>query len=118
MKSDNWQDSLAVLRAQMEASGDVDNTPEPEQQPEEPARPIQKERLDILLDRKGRAGKTATLVCGFTISDDAVADIAADLKRSLGTGGSARGGEILIQGDRRDAVLKFLTNQGFKARKI
>ena len=36
----------------------------------------------------------------------------------LGTGGSARGGEILIQGDKREAVLKFLTKNGYKARII
>ena len=75
-------------------------------------------RLDIVLERKGRAGKTATIITGFTVSDDAVADIASQLKRSLGTGGSARGGEILIQGDRRKEVLARLTALGLKARII
>ena len=41
--------------------------------------------------------------------------LAAKLKRRLGTGGSARGGEILIQGDRADDVLKALTDLGYKA---
>ena len=40
------------------------------------------------------------------------------MKRTLGTGGSSRGGEILIQGDRRQDVLRFLTSKGLKARVI
>ena len=73
-------------------------------------------RLDIILEKKGRGGKVATIVVGFEMSDDEVASLASKMKSSLGTAGSARGGEILIQGDKRDAVLKFLTKQGYKAR--
>lgn len=76
----------------------------------------QSARLDIVLDRKGRKGKSATIIEGFTIPDDEVEALAARLKRQLGTGGSARGGEILVQGDRRTDVLRFLSAQGFKAR--
>ena len=50
--------------------------------------------------------------------DDEVEDLASKMKRRLGTGGSVRGGEILIQGDRRQAVLDFLTAEGYKARII
>ena len=60
----------------------------------------------------------ATIITGFTISDDAVADIAARLRRQLGTGGSARGGEILIQGDRSADVARVLTAMGLKNRRI
>ena len=109
---DNWLDSLQSLRDTMADADapaiDVDDSTEERQTG----------RLDIVLERKGRAGKTATIITGFTVSDDAVADIAAQLKRSLGTGGSARGGEILIQGDRRLDVLRLLTEKGFKARII
>lgn len=75
-------------------------------------------RLDIILEKKGRGGKIATIVTGFTMTDEEVDSLASKMKSSLGTGGSARGGEILIQGDKRDAVLKFLTKQGYKARII
>lgn len=77
-----------------------------------------KARIDIVLERKGRAGKQATIVTGFTIDDDAVRLVASHLKRRLGTGGSARGGEILVQGDWRQRVLDELTAMGFKARVI
>ena len=77
-----------------------------------------KERLDIILERKGRRGKQATIVTGFTCDDEALKEVASTLKRSLGVGGSARGGEILIQGDFRQRVLDELTSLGFKARII
>ena len=45
-----------------------------------------------------------------------VAEVAAKLKKRLATGGSARGGEVLIQGDRRDDVRKALADLGFKTK--
>lgn len=77
-----------------------------------------KTRLDIVLERKGRGGKQATIVTGFTCDDEALKEVASTLKRRLGVGGSARGGEILIQGDFRQRVLDELTSMGFKARVI
>jgi len=77
-----------------------------------------KTRLDIVLERKGRGGKQATIVTGFVCDDEALKQVASQLKRSLGVGGSARGGEILIQGDFRQRVLDQLTSMGFKARII
>ena len=65
-----------------------------------------------------RNGKKATIIANLQLDDDTLKKLAAELKRSCSVGGSARGGEILIQGDMRDKVLKFLTNQGFKARII
>lgn len=75
-------------------------------------------RLDIVLERKGRGGKQATIVTGFTIDDDMLKQVASRLKRTIGVGGSARGGEILIQGDFRQRVLTELQQMGFKARVI
>lgn len=75
----------------------------------------QRGKLAVQMERKGRGGKTATIVSGFTIDDGMVANVAAQLKKRLGTGGSARGGEILIQGDRRTDVIAALRELGFKA---
>ena len=77
-----------------------------------------KTRLDIVLEKKGRGGKQATIVTGFTCDDESLKEVASRLKRSLGVGGSARGGEILIQGDFRQRVLDELQKMGFKARII
>lgn len=75
--------------------------------------------LDIVFEKKGRAGKQATIIAGFDVDDaDRLQTVASELKRRLGAGGSARGGEILIQGDRRKDVLKILVEMGYKARII
>lgn len=84
--------------------------------PIDDAKPKKKNRLDIILDRK-RAGKTASIISGFADDDD-IKDIAARLKQKLGTGGSSRGGEILIQGDRRSDIAKFLSDLGYPSRII
>ena len=108
----SWQDIL--LAARNNFAGTVDETPAHEMPQEEK----NTSTLDIILEKKGRGGKVATIVTGFTISDDKVKDIASKMKTKLGTGGSARGGEILIQGDRRKDVLEYLKTIGFKARII
>lgn len=71
-------------------------------------------KLSVNIEKKGRAGKTATIISGFTVASEELESIAARLKSKLGTGGSARGGEILIQGDRRDDVRRLLQQLGFK----
>lgn len=75
-------------------------------------------RMDVVLEKKGRAGKQATIICGFQGSDEELLELASVLKRKLATGGSARGGEILIQGDRRKEVVDLLKSMGYKARII
>lgn len=72
--------------------------------------------LHIVVEKKGRGGKVATIVEGFECSDEEVDEIARDLRKRLGTGGSARGGEILIQGDRREDVADILREKGFKVK--
>lgn len=84
---------------------------------EEPAEnvgklPLSRGKLNVVIERKGHKGKTVTIIEGFTADDDEVASIASRLKQALGTGGSSRGGEILIQGDRHDDVKRWLRDNG------
>ena len=111
--ADDWRDSLQSLLGTLPAGED---SPEPIAAEDAPK--PHKGRLDIIVDRKGRNGKTATIISGFTADDEEVARVAAELRRRLGTGGSARGGEILIQGDRRYDAEDFLKARGFKCRII
>jgi len=65
---------------------------------------------------KGRKGKTVTTLSGFQISADELKNLAAQLKRHCGTGGSVKDGIIIIQGDHRDTLITELKNRGFKAK--
>ena len=76
----------------------------------------QKGPVHISLERKGRGGKTATIIYDFTIADADLRDLAAEMKRALGCGGSARGGEILVQGERVADCRRFLEARGYKVK--
>lgn len=81
--------------------------------------PPAQQKLRIRLDTKQRGGKAVTLVEGFTGNEDDLQDLGKKLKAFCGTGGSAKDGEIIVQGDQRDKVLQWLQKQGYKlAKKI
>lgn len=65
---------------------------------------------------KGRRGKTVTTVSGFQIQANELKNLAAQLKRCCGTGGSVKDAVIVIQGDHRDLVITELEKRGFEAR--
>ena len=119
MNTTDWKEALgkAFDMPVNEESALTEETVQPQER-EDAVSQQGKERLDVVLERKGRRGKQATIVTGFTCDDEALKQVASALKRSLGVGGSARGGEILIQGDFRQRVLDELTSMGFKARII
>ena len=97
--------------------GDELATLPPEPQPEAPAARLRKQRLVVTIDRRRRAGKQVTLVSGFDGDDEALEALAKALKTRLGVGGSAKDGEILIQGDVRDKVVAILTEMGHQAKR-
>mgnify|MGYP003306807693 CR=1 FL=1 len=75
-----------------------------------------KEIVHVFIEKKGRNGKTATIIEGFSCDDDQLKDIAKRIKTRIGTGGSARGGEILLQGDWKDRAKELLKEMGFKVK--
>ncbi len=111
----SWQDMLASMRENFVEDSSVNDVEIKNQDCETVIH--HKERLDIMFEKKGRGGKSATIIYGFSsFSEKEILELASKMKSRLGTGGSARGNEILIQGDRRNDVLKYLTEAGFKAR--
>lgn len=74
--------------------------------------PVQ-QRLKVRLETKHRAGKAVTLVEGFAGKQSDLEQLGKDLKNYCGTGGSAKDGEIIIQGDQRDKVMQWLIKKGY-----
>lgn len=93
-------------------STDPDMQLEPEAEPIETS-PAAKQVLRIWLERV-KGGKEATVVKGFSGSDEALAELAKTLKSKCAAGGNAKDGVVIIQGDHREKVLKLLLDMGYK----
>ena len=85
--------------------------------PEADTLPPQKQRLIVRIDRRQRAGKQVTLVEGFVGRSEDLAALAKTLKTKCGVGGTAKDGEITIQGDVRDKLVALLTAMGYNAKR-
>lgn len=72
------------------------------------------QKLKVRLDTKHRAGKAVTLVEGFIGKTEDLEDLGKKLKSFCGTGGSAKDGEIIIQGDQREKVMQWFGRNGYK----
>ena len=73
-----------------------------------------RQKLRVSIERHHRGGKTVTLVKGFIGSDDDLNDLAKQLKTKCGCGGSAKDGEIIIQGELKEKVVSLLQTMGYK----
>jgi translation initiation factor 1 len=67
---------------------------------------------------KGRRGKIVSTVTGVPIEATELIDLAADLKRRCGSGGTLKDGVIEIQGDHRDVLVEELEKRGFKVKRV
>lgn len=66
---------------------------------------------------KGRRGKPVTTASGIPLSEDELRQLASELKRTCGSGGSLKDGVIEIQGDHRDTVIALLSERGFTVKR-
>lgn len=112
MADNDWKKRLGVV-----FSTNPDFAYEEEAEPEEATLEPSKQNLIVSIDRKGRAGKQVTLVTGFIGTADDLAGLGRTLKMKCGVGGSAKDGEVTIQGDFRDRVTALLKEMGYKAKR-
>lgn len=70
----------------------------------------------IWLEKKGRNGTPVSILRGLPADRQALAELAARLKRACGTGGSAKDGEIIIQGDHRERIATLLAGEGHRVK--
>jgi translation initiation factor 1 len=78
--------------------------------------PWSSQKFKVSLDKSGRAGKVVSLVEGFAGPAEELEKLAKELKNLCGTGGSAKDGQVLIQGDQRQKIAAFLEKKGVKVK--
>ncbi len=116
--ANDWKDALAGLMASGDLPEGNDETTSQTPTPADEGRRKYKDELNVVFERKGRGGKSATIIEWFTLPDSEVAEIATKLRRALGTGGSSRGGEILLQGECREKAAAHLRALGFRVKGV
>ena len=113
MKNDNdWKQRLGVVY-----STNPDYQYQTAEEVEVETLPAGKQHLIVAIDRRQRAGKQVTLVKGFVGTSEDLAALAKTLKTKCGVGGTAKDGEITIQGDLRDKIVALLASMGYNAKR-
>ena len=80
--------------------------------------PKEKQLLRVSLDKRNRRGKAVTLITGYAGTDDDLQELGKMLKMKCGVGGTAKEGEIIIQGDHREKILGILQKEGYAKSRI
>ena len=78
--------------------------------------PPSQQRLHVRMERSGRGGKTVTVVDNFVGTDDDLQQLGRTLKTKCGVGGTAKEGQIIIQGDFRERIVTLLKDLGYPAK--
>lgn len=113
MKPSDWKSRLNVVY-----STNPDFAYETGEDNEEETLDKAKQLLRIQLDKRNRKGKAVTLITGFVGKDTDLQALGKVLKTKCGVGGSAKDGEIIVQGDHRNKVLEILQKEGYAKARI
>lgn len=112
MADNDWKSRLGVV---FSTNPDFEYQREEKQEVETLA--PDRQRLIVRIDRHARGGKQVTLVQGFVGTEADLSELGRSLKVKLGVGGSAKDGEIVVQGDFRDRVVELLVKMGYNAKR-
>lgn len=109
MRKNDWKDRLNVVYS---TNPDFHYETENEEEAEEVLDKKQ-QKLRVSIEKKGRGGKTVTVVKGFVGPEEALKEIGRLLKNKCGVGGAVKDGEILIQGELKPRVIELLKAEGY-----
>ena len=108
MKNNDWKDRLNVVY-----STNPDYQYESIEEEEAETLPKNQQKLRVSMEKKGRGGKTVTLIRGFIGTEDDLKALSKLLKTKCGVGGSSKDGEIIIQGDFKQRIIDLLKAEGY-----
>ncbi len=108
MKNNDWKDRLNVVYS-TKPDYQYENIGEEEAE----TLPKNQQKLRVSMEKKGRGGKTVTLIRGFVGTEDDLKELGKLLKTKCGVGGSAKDEEIIIQGDFKQRIIDLLKAEGY-----
>lgn len=82
-----------------------------------PDRPPSQQTLKVEVSRKGRGGKTVTMISGFEHTPTTLTTLAKQLKAQCGSGGTAKENSIEIQGDHAQKLMELLAAKGYQVKR-
>ena len=108
MKNNDWKDRLNIVYSTNPDFGyDTDEPTEDETLDKK------QQKLRVAMEKKGRGGKTVTLIRGFVGTEADLKDLGKLVKTKCGVGGSVKDGEIIVQGDFKQRVIDLLKAEGY-----
>ena len=108
MKNNDWKDRLNVVYS-TNPNFNYEHTAEEENE----TIPKSQQKLRVSIEKKGRGGKTATLIKGFIGTEADLKELGKLLKIKCGVGGSVKDDEIIIQGDFKQRIIDLLKSEGY-----
>ena len=108
MKNNDWKDRLNVVY-----STNPDFQYESIEEEEMETLPKNQQKLRVSIEKKGRGGKTVTLIRGFIGTEDDLKELGKLMKTKCGVGGSVKDEEIIIQGDHLQRLVEILKKEGY-----
>lgn len=108
MKKNDWKERLNVVY-----STNPDFSYETEESEEQETLPRNAQKLRVRIEKNHRGGKSVTIVSGFIGSEADLKELGKMLKTKCGVGGSAKEGELLVQGEFKEKVVELLKKEGY-----
>ena len=108
MKKNDWKDRLNIVYS---TNPDFNYTTEENEEAE--TLPKNQQKLRVSIEKKGRGGKTVTLIRGFVGKEEDLKELGRTLKAKCGVGGSVKDGDVLVQGESKQRITELLKEEGY-----